>query len=218
MRIDEFALWAPGIETQDDWMQWYHGEKAIEDSKASPRLDFVSPLAVRRLSQLTKMTCHAFHLLYREDVEALYFSSVRGEISIQYDIDAAYARDHELKPATFAISVFNTAPAQATILCKTQIPYTPLYSGQENVIGNLWKVSTSSIRAGRMKKVMLVYAEERTPDEYRNNLDYSLLPPMYIALTVDAQEGEEPDEAALSSPQAFARYLLSSRRESWVTG
>ena len=45
MRIDEFALWAPGIETQDDWMQWYHGEKAIEDSKASPRLDFVSSRA-----------------------------------------------------------------------------------------------------------------------------------------------------------------------------
>lgn len=215
MRISAFSLWAPNVETLEEWEEHARGKRPIEDSSAAPKLGFASPIQTRRLSQLTRMTAYMFHKL-KEGADGLFFTSIRGEIAMQRAIDTAYARDGELTPAPFSISVFNAAPAQATILSKSQIPCTPIYSGEKSAIRNLWLAGTASLKSKRAKKNVLIYAEERCPDEYRANLTYSLAPPMCIGLCVVAEGDETLPEEAAGSPSALVSHLLTKKRELWV--
>ncbi len=215
MKIEAFSLWAPGVETLEDWQAFAAGKKAIEDSSEAPKLDFASPVQTRRLSQLTRMTAYMFHKLM-EGADALFFSSIRGEIGVQYSIDIAYAKEGELKPATFAISVFNTAPAQATILTKSKVPYTPIFSGERDAIKNLLLAGTANLAAGKAQRNVLIYAEERCPDAYRRNLTLRKTLPMCIGLRM-SREGDEslPDEAA-ATPESLIAHLVSFKSELWV--
>ena len=215
MKVEAFSLWAPCVETLEDWRAFVAGKKAIEDSSAAPKLDFASPLQTRRLSQLTRMTAFMFHKLM-EGADALFFSSIRGEIAVQYAIDVAYAKEGELKPATFAISVFNTAPAQATILAKSKVPYTPIFSGERDAIKNLLLAGTASLAAGRTARNVLIYAEERIPDAYRGNLTLRETLPVCIGIRVSG-EGDEPmPDDALETPESLIAHLVGCKSELWA--
>ena len=134
-------------------------KKNIDDSTESPKITFASPIVTRRFSQLTKMTCYMAHRL-KLDTDMLFFTSARGEIDIQYKINTSFARENEVKPAMFTLSVFNTAPAEATILLKSKVPYCPIYSGFENAVRNLITVGCAPLISERLRSVMLIYAEE----------------------------------------------------------
>ena len=136
---------------------------------------------------------------------------------MQYKINRAFAETNEMKPATFAISVFNTAPAEATILLNSKVPYTPLFSGEKDCIKNLWTTSRSAILSGRMKSVILVYAEEHTPDEYKDNLRYSYHPPLCVAVKISNKEGgDDIPLKALETPEDFVKYLITNKERVWI--
>ena len=216
MNIESFTLWAPGLENnKEDWISWQKGEKEIDNVSTSPKLTFASSIVTRRFSQLTKMTCFVTEKIGM-DVDGLFFSSIRGEIAMQYKINRAFAETNEMKPATFAISVFNTAPAEATILLNSKVPYTPLFSGEKDCIKNLWTTSTSAILSGRMKSVLLVYAEEHTPDEYADNLRYGYHPPLCVAVKVSNKNGENIPSIALETPEDFIKYLINNKDRVWI--
>ena len=214
--LNSFSLWAPGLETKDDWYAWLEGGKDIGDSAESPKIGFASPIVTRRFSQLTKMTCWMTHRL-KLDTDILFFTSARGEIDIQYKINMAFARDNALTPALFTLSVFNTAPAEATILLGSKVPYSPVYSGFDNVIRNLVTVGCAPLKSGRLKSAMLVYAEERIPEEYRGNLTGPFLPPMCIGLKVSGENAADDFPAeALEGQRAFVEYLLKNKADVWL--
>ena len=216
MNIESFTLWAPGLEdNKEEWKSWLKGEKEIDNVSTSPRLTFASSIVTRRFSQLTKMTCLVTQKLGM-DVDGLFFSSIRGEISMQYKINKAFAETSETKPATFAISVFNTAPAEATILLNSKVPYTPLFSGEKDCIKNLWTTSSSAILSGRMKSVMLVYAEEHTPDEYKDNLRYGYHPPLCVAVKLSNKEGDNIPQEVLEKPESLVQYLITNKEAKWI--
>lgn len=216
MQIDSFSLWAPGLESKDDWNLWANDKKEILDSEESPQLSFASPITTRRFSQITRITCYLAHLLGL-NVDTFFFSSVRGEIGIQYKINNDFAKENELKPATFTLSVFNTAPAEATILLNSQTPYTPIFSGMENTFKNLFKVGTAPLRAGRLNSVLLIYAEERTPVEYRNNLSKKELPPMGIGIKISKDDSDNfIPESVLSDAKSLINYLINEKSEIWL--
>ena len=216
MNIESFTLWAPGLENnKDNWLEWLKGEKEIDNVNTSPKLTFASSIVTRRFSQLTKMTCLVTERLGL-DVDGLFFSSIRGEIAMQYKINSAFAETNEMKPATFAISVFNTAPAEATILLKSKVPYTPLFSGEKDCIKNLFTVGTSPLLSGRMKEVILVYAEEHVPDEYKDNLKYSYHPPLALAVKISNKEGDNIPNEYLETPEKLIQYLITNKKGLWI--
>ncbi len=204
MVVEGFAAWAPGVETLEAW----ESGTEIEDSSASPKLAFASAMATRRLSQLTKLTCYMAGRIGLA-ADELFFSSVRGEINSQLKINLGYAEEGEMKPASFSLSVFNTPPAEATILLKSQIPYTALFSGETECIRNLYTASSAPILSGRDGSTIMIYAEERTPAEYRNNVS-SILPAMVLGVKLGSGEGIGIPAEALSSPMALDRYLIEN--------
>jgi len=216
MTVDSFTLWAPGLHVKDDWEQWLDGKKEMEDTAEAPKILSVSPIVQRRFSQITKMACHVAEVLTLES-DALYFTSVRGEINVQYKVNLSFAKEKALSPSVFALSVFNTPPAEATICLSSQIPYTPIFSGEKDVIRNLFLVGTSPLRSGKYSKVTLVYAEERTPDEYRENIkSYGLLKPMAIGVQLSKDGNDDIPESALFSPESLAKFLIGEMSERWA--
>lgn len=210
MVVEGFSAWAPGVETLE---KWESGE-SIEDSSAAPELTFASRMATRRLSQLTKLTCYMAGKLGL-DADELFFSSVRGEIGSQLRINLGYAEEGEMKPASFSLSVFNTPPAEATILLKSQIPYAALFSKESECIRNLYAAAAAPILSGRLERTLMIYAEEMTPPEYRNNVS-SLLPAMVLGVRLRAGDGEGICESALVSPRALVEHLIATERSKWV--
>lgn len=215
MEITGFTLWAPGLESLGDWEKWKEGSKNGEDSASPPALPFCSPIAVRRFSQLTKMTIYATHKTGL-DADHLFFASSNGEISTQLKLNTYYVQNDELKPAAFSLSVFNTAPAQATILFKSNIPYTPLFSSKETIIRNLFLAGTAPLISGRLDSAILVYAEEHIPEEYRGLISGFELP-MVIALQLSASGPEIIPERAQESPEALVKYLLEEHKDKWIS-
>ena len=214
MRITGFTLWAPGLESLGDWEQWTRGERTGKDSPEAPSLPFCSPIATRRLSQLTKMTVYAAHKTGL-DADQLFFASSNGEINAQFKLDTYYALNDEVKPAVFSLSVFNTAPAEATILLKSGIPYTPLFSSRESIIRNLFLTGTAPLVSGRIKSAVLIYAEEHVPEEY-GNLIHGFELPVVIAARLSADGSETIPEEAEESPESLIRYLVKEKKDRWI--
>ena len=135
---------------------------------------------------------------------------------MQYKINRTFAYTNEMKPATFAISVFNTAPAEATILLNSQVPYTPIYSGEKDCIKNLWTIGTAPLRYKKMKKTLLVYAEEHIPEEYNNILRYGYHEPICIAMKVSDENGTSIPDQWLTTPTELAKYLIHKKNNIWL--
>lgn len=215
MTIERFSLWAPEKETLKEWQKWDEGESPLIDSPAPPALPFAKPIVYRRFSQITRMTCLLAHRLGL-DTDNFFFSSIRGEIRMQYRVNADYATFNELKPAHFSLSVFNTPPAQATILLSSKTPYTSLFSGKESVIRNLTGCARAFLKAKGSGSVLIIYAEEAAPEEYRNNLR-ELYMPLSIAVKLAYSPQDDPiPDAALASPEEFAHFLLRTQRGKWA--
>lgn len=215
MIIEGFSIWAPEKASYSDWEAWLKGDSELADSAQAPVLSFANPIVYRRFSQLTKMTCLIAHRL-KLDTDNFLFTSIRGEIKMQYKINEEFISNGELKPAQFAISVFNTPPAQATILLSSQTPYTAIFSGKEQVIRNLVISADAYLKSGKGSSVLAIYAEEATPDEYRDNLKEHYKP---LAIGVRFRASDKADvipEEALQSPEDFARFLLGSHSTKWV--
>lgn len=208
-------MWAPGLDSLGDWEEWKEGHKEGEDSTVSPALPFCSPVAIRRFSQLTRMTVYAAHKTGL-DAGHLFFASSNGEINSQLKLNTYYVENDEMKPSLFSLSVFNTAPAQATMLLGSNIPYTPLFSGRETVIRNLLLAGTAPLVSGRLSSVILIYAEEHIPEEYRSLISGFELP-MVIALQLSASGPEIIPERAQESPEALVKYLLEEHKDKWIS-
>ena len=82
--ISKPSLFAPGLESVNDWILWANNKKEILQAKISPSLSYTDSLFRRRLSQLSKMTVEVVHdLINKIHVEQnakLVFVSFRGEI------------------------------------------------------------------------------------------------------------------------------------------
>ena len=214
MEITAFTLWAPGLESLEDWQLWTDGRKQGENSPASPKLTFASPIAVRRLSQLTRMTVHASYILGL-DAGELFFASSNGEINAQIKVNNAYAETGEVKPSVFSLSVFNAAPAQATILLKSRIPYSPVFSSRESIIQNLVLAGTAPLVSGRLDSSLLIYAEEKVPEQYQ-----SLLPdfeqPMVLGIRLSSGGSWDFPASAIVSPESLIHHLVKEHSGKWA--
>ena len=212
MKISSFHLWAPGMSEKEDWING----KAIEDSAESPTLTFLSPIKIRRLGQLERMTTLSVWKLGR-NADALFFSSVWGSVGTQLKLNTMYAESGELTPALFSHSVFNSPVAEATILLSSHMPYSTIYPGKNDVIRTLINVSRSAIESGRRDSVIAIYAEEYMPLEYRSCIkEEDLMKPMCIAVKLEKGDGTKIPDCALYSPSSLSKYLVENEADKWV--
>jgi hypothetical protein len=210
--VERLSAWAPGITGIAEWREWAKGGRFIAASNESPGLDFTTPVFQRRLSQLTRMTIQVLHdIMPLENVKTV-FVSFRGEITAQYKINRMLIEDGELKPAAFSLSVFNTAPAEASIALGLTSGYTAIYPG--NFRDGLL-AAAAPVLCGK-RKIALVYADEYGPPEYGALCSH--VPLAFAALLSPNQEGQGvslsigEDAGLMASPERFLQYCLLSVR------
>jgi hypothetical protein len=189
--VSRFSAWAPG-------------------EQESPALEFTEPLFRRRLSQISKMTIQVLHdLMPLPDGAKLLFSSFRGELARQLEINRMLIEDEALRPAAFSLSVFNAPPALASMALQLTAGYSAVYTAEGRWDGALLAAAAQTACGGG-DGVVLVYADERIPPEYRP-LAAEARPFAFAALLTRRPGGIPLAAAPRASPAAFLDYLARER-------
>ena len=164
--ISRISAWAPGVVSETDWREWALGRKEISFSDKGPELSFAEPMFRRRLSQISKMTIQVVHDLMpvANDVKLL-FSSFRGELSRQFQINKMIIEEKTVSPAIFSLSVFNAPVALATIALGLKGGYSAIYI-KEKSFSTALKTAEAALLGGSAKKLIFIYADEKAQKEY----------------------------------------------------
>ena len=212
------AAWAPGVSTpsnsSDRWQLYKDELIEITDEPLSPKLEFTDALFRRRLSQLTKMTIQVLHdvLAQRPDCTGckVAFVSLRGEIAREFSVNQMLFEEHAILPAAFSLSVFNAAPAAATIALGLHGGYSAIFPSQGNFRAALL-AACAPVCSHDEEKLLFVYADEKIPDCYATLAQRDALP-LSFATVLSAQESEgsvELDTDNLpSTPETFLRMII----------
>lgn len=167
--LSDFAFYAPGLESEEDFKLWANDKKEISLEKQSPSLSYTDPLFRRRLSQLSKMTVEVVHNLIEKtkiDLNTkIVFSSFRGEIEREFKLNQSIIEDQMILPAGFSLSVFNAPVALATMACNLKAGYNTVFANNENFKDSLL-CGIAPILAGTQKNIIFVYADELIPEQY----------------------------------------------------
>jgi len=210
--LARLSAWAPGIAGSAEWDEWALGKRSIARESKGPELAYTDPMFRRRLSQIAKMTVQVVHdlLPLREDAK-IFFLSLRGELSRQYQINKMMIEEGELSPAAFSLSVFNAPVALATMAFALKGGYVALHPGNNSFIAGL-KAAEAALLCGTTEEVALVYVDENVPPEYR--CFFPDPPPAPLAFGVLLSRNHRPLSVPLSlvkkedNPPDFLKQLL----------
>jgi hypothetical protein len=165
--IVRLSAWAPGIAGSSEWDEWALGKRGISPEAKSPEITYTDPMFRRRLSQITRMTIQVIHdLLPLGEDAKIFFLSLRGELSRQYQINKMLIEEGELSPAAFSLSVFNAPVALASMAFGLKGGYSALYPGKNSFTAGI-KAAEAAILSGTTEEVAFVYVDENVPPEYR---------------------------------------------------
>ena len=168
--VSPAVCYAPGMQSQKDWQLFAKGEKQIECSSQSPKLEFTTPLFRRRLSQLSKMTVQVVHdaleVFNCGDIPIL-FTSVYGEINREFTINRSLLQEECVMPAAFSLSVFNAPVALATLALSLKAGYQVVFPSRGDFSSSLM-AAAAPVLSGKEKQILFVYADELFPEEYNS--------------------------------------------------
>lgn len=166
MRISAHAAWAPGLCEDAAWQSW-PGERLPEDDGSAPEVRFVDALLRRRLGRLSRMALHVAAAASAGMTSLpTVFASRHGELSRTVGLLHALAASDSPSPTAFSLSVHNSAAGILSIVRADHAPATALAAGDETL---LWAMQDAAVRlaADPGSAILLVYADEPLPGEYR---------------------------------------------------
>ena len=139
----------------------------ISYGDAIPDLDFIPRAQRRRFSQITKYVFESVKNLIKENEQIpIFFVSKYGEINQQFNMSKKIVTEHEVSPALFSYSVFNTAIGQLTIFYKNNARAVSI-TCYENFLDTIILQATSFLNnSSDYNKALLIIADEKLPQSY----------------------------------------------------
>ena len=139
----------------------------ISYGEAIPDLDFIPRAQRRRFSQITKYVFESVKNLIKENEQIpIFFVSKYGEINQQFNMSKKIVTEHEVSPALFSYSVFNTAIGQLTIFYKNNARAISI-TCYENFLDTIILQATSFLNnSSDYNKALLIIADEKLPQSY----------------------------------------------------
>lgn len=134
---------------------------------AIPDLNFISIAQRRRFSQITKYVFESVKNLIKENEQIPIFSvSKYGEINQQYNMSKKIVTEHEVSPALFSYSVFNTAIGQLTIFYKNNARAVSI-TCYDNFLDTILLQAISFLNnSSDYNRALLIIADEKLPQSY----------------------------------------------------
>jgi len=139
-------------------------EWAESPESPKPDVSFIPPMERRRLTPLERAALSVAWQVYPKDCHPPgVFASRWGEIGTTLKLMRQMHDEGEMSPAGFSNSVHNAAPGHLSLLARSKAPYTAIAAGEKTYEMGLLEASTYP------GKVLFVYAEEATPEMYRDS-------------------------------------------------
>lgn len=190
-------------------------------------LDFVPISLRRRCSTLSRVTLAVAHAAVRRAGLTAHhqtvFASSHGESHITKELLVELARDQQLSPMGFSLSVHNAASGLYSIATGNTAPSTAIAAGSDTFRMGLLE-ALLSLEIGEAEDVLLVCSDDLVPSEFqggqlRQTEPYALAIALGRAPVDDSPmlsvhpmpKGERPHHTLVTTPQAIqvARWLWS---------
>jgi hypothetical protein len=190
-------------------------------------LDFVPISLRRRCSTLSRVTLAVAHAAVRRAGLTAHhqtvFASSHGESHITKDLLVELARDQQLSPMGFSLSVHNAASGLYSIATGNTAPSTAIAAGSDTFRMGLLE-ALLSLEIGEAEDVLLVCSDDLVPSEFhggqlRQTEPYALAIALGRTPVADSPmlsvhpmpTGERPHHTLVTTPQAIqvARWLWS---------
>ncbi len=220
-RITDWAAWAPGLESPEDWAIWAR-DVFVPGGDAMPALTQIPPLQRRRIDRLGRAAIQAADGCRRtEDADApLIFASRHGDVVRSFALLQDLCAQQPMSPTQFGLSVHNAIAALYSIVHGVRGNYTALAGGKASIETAL--VEAAGLLADGALAVSVVYCDAHAPPAYDPFLDE---PDAFYAfawrVTADHAEGHRmslsweaatppvPEPADLPKALAAHHFLLS---------
>lgn len=210
--LQRWSAWAPGVETPQQWQDWAAGRLAIAADDSTPPLEFINPMLRRRLSRLSRLALKvAYEGAAGDHALRTVFASRHGEIHRTRGLLADLAAGEPLSPMAFSLSVHNTASGLYSIASGNTAPSTAIAAGRDTLA---MAVIEAAGQLQQAERVMVVFADEPLPEDYREFADESTAPFGLALLLGRAGTGTDwslstaPLPAAAAMPECAGLQLL----------
>ncbi len=173
--IEQWAAWAPGLDSKENWLQWAKSDALPENNDAQPDASFIPAIQRRRFSRLTKMALNVAHQCQQDNPPMLsIFGSRHGELTRTRKLLDEVIEKQPLSPIGFSMSVHNTASGLNSILTGNKRPSTSIAAGM-TTLEQCFIEAYCWLKQGH-QKVLVVYADEPTPSDYQPYMEHTEVP------------------------------------------
>ncbi|GAB2891776.1 hypothetical protein GCM10027180_22370 [Microbulbifer echini] len=162
--VSEWRAWYSGISEPAEWQSWRNGGITPKENIQAD-VSFLPAMQRRRLSPLSKAVFNtAYPLLQQRDIPMLC-CSVHGEAKRTYALLQDVAKEEDLSPTAFGLSVHNAIVGQLSIAGKVRSPALALAGGDFPLQAGLME-AVGILQEGT-KQLLLLFYEEPLPEMYQ---------------------------------------------------
>ncbi|MGS2723244.1 beta-ketoacyl synthase chain length factor [Porticoccus sp. GXU_MW_L64] len=172
LTIERWAAWSPGLETTDQWQQWAaSGNPVAQQSQCLagdvPDVSYMPAMLRRRLSPLARTALHvAWQCLDDGQQVPLIFSSLYGESDRTFQLTEAVAKQQQVSPASFSLSVHNAIAGQLSIARNITAEISCLSPMGAGVVPALLE-AVGVLNEGQWQQALVVFYDRPLPALYQ---------------------------------------------------
>lgn len=173
-RIQQWAAWSPGAQTNAQWESWANQTDAPFPTAewTKPDVSFVPAMLRRRLSHLSQMALHVGHRC-QSSMDTPFrsiYSSRHGEIHRTVGLLTSIAHEKPVSPTQFSLSVHNTSAGLASIATNNQGPATALAAQRDPLLSACLE-AYGWLHIAPTEPILIVIADEPLPAIYEPFID-----------------------------------------------
>ncbi len=204
--ITRWSAWAPGLDSSAAWAAWSRGA-ARADTPTEPDSSFVPAGMRRRLSPLARMVfAVARDVVDEGESMPTVFASRHGELDRTVELLSSIARDQDLSPTSFGLSVHNAIVGQWSMFRGDRSEVTAIAAAGDGL--ELALVEAAALLQERPGPVLVLFAEGDTPEPYTGFVSDV---PFRHALALRVERGAEwtlARDEARGAPSAESAALV----------
>lgn len=231
VRIDNWAAWSPGLETQDAWRTWAASPEPL-GGEGVPEVKFLPAAVRRRSTRLTKMMMRASFdccgETLRSDVRTV-FASRHGAIDVAVKILTNVVTDEPVSPMQFSHSVHNAQAGLYSIAAANRQASSSL-AAEADTFASAFLEALLHLERAPQTPVLVIVGDEPLPEKLLPLVDEPAA--AYAAalllsagdtgidFRLNSSDAAPETLAPLAWPQAieFVRWWASQPRENLSLG
>ncbi|MBS1157210.1 MAG: hypothetical protein H6R07_3134 [Proteobacteria bacterium] len=218
--IRNWAAWAPGLESRQDWLDW-RADPRLPVGDGAPAAACLPPLLRRRAMRLGRMALECLAAVSC-DVPAdtpVVFASRHGEALRSQGLIRELLDEESVSPQSFSLSVHNATLGLYTIANGCHANVTALAGS--NATASALLTEAMGLLADGLASVLIIACDEMLPDCYASYADEPQAPFAWAAELVASDEFTPSIQPAVPASRNLPelldlfRFLIDPQQPVW---